>query len=1766
MIGKFDIGFFFVCLLMVGLTVSYGNDVDSFNGLSDGIEGPSAVAIEDNGPSLVLMEDITVCSGTPIFLADLPIEDQNGSTVNYSYHTETPPTTTNEIQTESVVITANDTIYVVGTSNGCSTELEVPMEFVTSPILVLQTPISVCKGQDIVMSEVDVIDLELTGSPISFHTDAIPTPQNIITTPNFTPIPGQSIYAFSELGLCEYILPININVINAPDLFITTQPVMCTGEDLVLGSLLISDLNNSGIGWTYHNQLPGTPQNEITETVLNFSSDAVFYAVATLGGCLSELTIEVTVTSSLYAGEDNMEIACANTGLFDLNDLITPAADPGTFMPSVSVPYFNGVTNTFDLNSAPPGIYNFDYLVAGNGSCLQDQATVQLEVLQATNAGEDTTVELCEGTTDLIDMHNFLYGANGTDGTWRQLTGAPVNLTNPQAVDFSNAASDTIIFQFILDGVAPCIKDTAVITLDLTPAPTMGGSERRCSADLTTYTYAFWTEHEIVGTDFGTVVDAGTEFQIENVPIAQTINVTLRNDKGCEKIVTVTPPDCDCAYVPNPTIVESVYACAGDAIPPLSIVLPLGYAANWYDSSQGGTLLFGNGTSFSPGIVTPGAYTYYVEVYSSADPTCISESRTEVIMEIYDYPPSTSLALQGCITDQSAEFDFAVLVEDIYPGENYEYIFYNTMADAMSETNGLPTMHSIPTSQLGDIFAVITVGGICSTIVEVNLSAAPNPDVDFYVQDVSCGDDPDGQVVIIVNDPAQDLEASFNFSPWSTSIFEITGLFGGNYGARVRNEFGCVVSEILTIETYTGFELTTFEFECNGNNTPADPTDDYQVLQVQAESTSGSTGFDLYNGTDYFGSYPFGVLHTINLPADGTYYSLDFIDQLNADCKQFFVLGELSTCSTQCGITSVEVVGANCEDNGTPYDPFDDIYYLQVEVKSVNSSLEWVIDGQTPFIGEYGIPIEIGPFSMADRDSILLFQDRVSSDCFYELEYEIPDPCSTQCEVNFTEINVIECDDSFTGPIITDDAYYVTLIGANRNLGKEEFMIDLLGQVSGPHRYDEIIEFPGVVANDVVLTIIMYDVDDPMCVDSSTVILTPCSQCIETSEILIDTINLNCINEPIPAETDISLSGTYDWVNLDNGNSVSTDLDYGFDNIGEYGLYVNHDNLCTSADTFQVTQENVIPEAIPGIAQILTCRDTVVTISGSTIHPSDIQFEWFDENQELVGSQDSLDITQLGIYTLIVEDTLRKCVSVPVQVEVTQDTVDPNFSFNTMPGDTLTCFDPDVEIMPNEDATDFSFSWLLDSQEVTTSSISVVDAGVYGVEIINDFNGCIQVDSLEIFADADIPVIAFEFPDTLNCINDEIIIDATGSTMYTTTAYEWAEEDLVPIAGQSDQTLTVGEGGYYHLTIFDSANGCQENDSIFIVFDRALPDLMPGADDYLRCFESSYTLNGLIENIEGEYLSNWSNSEGLVIDDPEALVTDIYEPGTYLWSVMNTINYCASVDSVIISEDPHLITGVDVVVQDPFCYLDENGMIVINEVYTGGTDLNIELDGAASPDETIYADMVGGEYLLEIINAEGCTFDTLLVMNDPEELSLSFSVDDAVVINLGDSLFIESYTNIAEQHIGDVYWSGGQNITFADQLNTTIYPINSTTFELAITDINGCEISRSISVKVTEDIFLYFPNVFNPTNEQDGTEFMIHGDRQVDEIETFEIFDRWGNRIFESSNFTPGELGMGWDGRVGGVEAAVGVYVYKVYARLKNGKYKSYFGDVTIVK
>ena len=64
---------------------------------------------------------------------------------------------------------------------------------------------------------------------------------------------------------------------------------------------------------------------------------------------------------------------------------------------------------------------------------------------------------------------------------------------------------------------------------------------------------------------------------------------------------------------------------------------------------------------------------------------------------------------------------------------------------------------------------------------------------------------------------------------------------------------------------------------------------------------------------------------------------------------------------------------------------------------------------------------------------------------------------------------------------------------------------------------------------------------------------------------------------------------------------------------------------------------------------------------------------------------------------------------------------------------------------------------------------------------------------------------------------------------------------------------------------------------------------------------------------------------------------------------------------------------------------------------------------------------------------------------------------------------------------------------------------------------------------------------------------------------TFSIYDRWGNRVFDKSDYVPDPAGSdGWDGSFGGRRLDPGVFVYFARALFLDGKIIEYSGFLCV--
>lgn len=145
-------------------------------------------------------------------------------------------------------------------------------------------------------------------------------------------------------------------------------------------------------------------------------------------------------------------------------------------------------------------------------------------------------------------------------------------------------------------------------------------------------------------------------------------------------------------------------------------------------------------------------------------------------------------------------------------------------------------------------------------------------------------------------------------------------------------------------------------------------------------------------------------------------------------------------------------------------------------------------------------------------------------------------------------------------------------------------------------------------------------------------------------------------------------------------------------------------------------------------------------------------------------------------------------------------------------------------------------------------------------------------------------------------------------------------------------------------------------------------------------------------------------------------------------------------------------------------------------------------------------------------------------------------------------------------------WSPAEGLGCYSCESTIATPGYSITYILSVTDINGCSDTDKITVTVEElkctenDIFI--ANIFSPNNDGLNDVLRVRMKKECVEWVQFFIYNRWGQRVFESE-----DIEKGWDGKFRGNELSSGVFVYFARVKLVNSeKVVEIKDNLTIIK
>ncbi len=279
-------------------------------------------------------------------------------------------------------------------------------------------------------------------------------------------------------------------------------------------------------------------------------------------------------------------------------------------------------------------------------------------------------------------------------------------------------------------------------------------------------------------------------------------------------------------------------------------------------------------------------------------------------------------------------------------------------------------------------------------------------------------------------------------------------------------------------------------------------------------------------------------------------------------------------------------------------------------------------------------------------------------------------------------------------------------------------------------------------------------------------------------------------------------------------------------------------------------------------------------------------------------------------------------------------------------------------------------------------------------------------------------------------------------------------------------------------------------------------------------------------------------------------------PGTIQEFVLTSQYGCDSIVTVI--SEAIIPLSVPYEVTDVSCFGDADGAIQMDPSLM---DMLFSLDGINFSSTINFNDLPAGDYTVYGQDEFGCISETFVIVDSPDPLYLVVSPDTSVV--LGCPVNLRSYTN-ADGPLFYQWEPAAMMVCDTCPASITV-PYFTTDYQLIITDEKGCIATDETTITVNKPRPIYIPNAFSPNGDGENDVFMIYSDKEVEEVISFRIYNRWGALVFADESFAPNDPAHGWDGYFKSEKMNPGVFVYVAEILFLDGVMVQFSGDVSLL-
>ena len=657
--------------------------------------------------------------------------------------------------------------------------------------------------------------------------------------------------------------------------------------------------------------------------------------------------------------------------------------------------------------------------------------------------------------------------------------------------------------------------------------------------------------------------------------------------------------------------------------------------------------------------------------------------------------------------------------------------------------------------------------------------------------------------------------------------------------------------------------------------------------------------------------------------------------------------------------------------------------------------------------------------------------------------------------------------------------------------------------------------------------------------------------------------------------SDTGLNLVYSWLSP-NGNILSgaNGLQPLVDAPGLYYLELQ-DTLsgCVAIDSVEVSLDTLPPGLSAGPDQFLTCGQTQVQLEGDLTQPDISAFTWYGAGGQPIAS-DSLQpwVSEAGWYVLVVQNEQNGCAAYD-SVQVVWDTLPPLAQIEAA-SSLLTCETSEVVLdgSQSQGSADLQFSWSTQDGHFVygeQQAIAAVDsAGWYVLEVLDEQNACTDTAMIYVGADFAAPQVVIAPPDEITCAQPEVLLDGSASSSGNDFLYSWSSiPPGLPIDHADMPEATAYQAGIYVLEVQNTGNGCSDTAQVQLTENLVMPQAEAVALSEIDCLHSTVEVSGEPGSSQGpQYAYFWqplSGNAGSVVFGESQITAEVEGSGFYVLEVTDTGNGCMAADTVEVTASQEPIASASIALTPPLCPGFDDGVLSVTSIQGGTEPYLYSLNGEPLGPYPTYHKLEAGTYSILIEDLNGCTWDTLIVLEDPPAIGVELSGDTLVELGAWADVTAQLF---GESHIDSLWWTPVPPVLCDGCTSFSYQPLHNESWMITVADSNGCTASDLMLIHLRGVGQVYIPNAFSPNGDGINDVFFIQAGAGVLEVELFQVYDRWGEMLFEARSFQPNDPLYGWDGQLGGRSMNPGVFGWQARIRLFDGRVQWLEGEVLLVR